>query len=57
MSEAYQRIEPITGTARRRFWSREQKLRIIEESLAPGEIGQGLRPWWGPGAKPPGLSL
>lgn len=37
MSEDYQRIEVITGTARRRFWSTEQKLRIIEESLAPGE--------------------
>jgi len=37
MSEDYQRIEVITGTARRRFWSAERKLRIIEESLAPGE--------------------
>lgn len=37
MSEDYQRIEVITGTARRRSWSAEQKLRIIEESLAPGE--------------------
>ena len=37
MSEDYQRIEVITGTARRRSWSAERKLRIIEESLAPGE--------------------
>lgn len=37
MLEDYQRIELITGTARRRSWSTEQKLRIIEESLAPGE--------------------
>jgi hypothetical protein len=33
MSEtAYQRIEVITGPARRWRWSTEQKLRIIEES-------------------------
>ena len=36
MSEEYQRIELITGTARRRHWSTEQKLRI-EESFEPGE--------------------
>ncbi len=33
----FQRIEVITGTARRRRWSTEQKLRIIEESYDPGE--------------------
>ena len=27
----------ITGAARRRHWSTEQKLRIIEESFEPGE--------------------
>lgn len=37
MSQEYQRIEGITGTARRRRWSTEQKLRIIEESFEPGE--------------------
>ena len=37
MSQEYQRIEVITGTARRRHWSTEQKLRIIEESFEPGE--------------------
>jgi transposase-like protein len=37
MSADYQRIEVIPGTARRRSWSTEQKLRIIEETLAPGE--------------------
>ncbi|MEM1389673.1 MAG: transposase, partial [Pseudomonadota bacterium] len=37
MSEDYQRIELITGTRRRRFWSTDEKLRIIEESLEPGE--------------------
>ena len=37
MSDDYRRIELITGTARRRHWSTEQKLRIIEESFEPGE--------------------
>jgi transposase len=37
MSDDYQRIEVITGTARRRSWSTERKLRIIEENMAPGE--------------------
>jgi len=37
MSDDYQRIELITGMARRRHWTTEQKLRIIDESLAPGE--------------------
>jgi hypothetical protein len=32
MSDDYQRIELITGTARRRRWTTEQKLRIIEAS-------------------------
>lgn len=36
MSDDYQRIEVITGTARRRRWTIEQKLRIIEESFEPG---------------------
>src|SRR5215207_7137080 len=37
MSDDYRRIELITGTARRRHWSTEQKLQIIEESLEPRE--------------------
>lgn len=37
MSEDYQRIELITRTARRRYWSTEQKLRVIEQSFEPGE--------------------
>ncbi len=37
MSEEYRRIELITGPARRRSWSTQQKLRIIEESFEPGE--------------------
>nr|WP_170138600.1 IS3 family transposase [Rhodobium orientis] len=36
MSDDYQRIEVITGTARRRRWTTEQKLRIIEESYDSG---------------------
>ena len=37
MSEDYQSIELITGTRRRRYWSTDEKLRIIEESLELGE--------------------
>ena len=37
MSDDYQRIEVITGTARRRRWTSEQKLRIIGETYEPGE--------------------
>ena len=37
MSEDYQRIELITGTRRRRYWSTDEKVLIIEESLEPGE--------------------
>lgn len=37
MSDDYQRIELITGTRRRRRWTTEQKLQIIEESFEPGE--------------------
>src|SRR5579872_7217252 len=37
MSEDYQRIEVITSIARRRHWSTEAKLRIIQESFEPGE--------------------
>ena len=36
MSDDYQRIEVITGAARRRRWTTEQKLRIIEESYDSG---------------------
>jgi transposase len=42
MSDDYQRIELITGTARRRRWTMEQKLRIIEASYAPGESVSSL---------------
>ena len=31
------RDEVITGVARRRYWPAHEKLRIVEESLVPGE--------------------
>ena len=37
MSDDYQRIEVITGAARRRGWSTEEKLRIVDETLRSGE--------------------
>jgi transposase len=37
MADDYRRIELITGEVRRRHWSTEQKLQIIEESFLPGE--------------------
>lgn len=38
MSEnEFQRIEVITGVGRRRRWSAEQKLRIVEESFQSGD--------------------
>nr|WP_256380983.1 transposase [Methylosinus sp. PW1] len=32
------RLESITGTGRRRAWSRAEKARIVEETLAPDAI-------------------
>ena len=37
MSDDYQRIEIITGTARRRRWTTAEKLRMVEEALQSGE--------------------
>ena len=37
MSDDYQRIEIITGTARRRHWTTEQKLQLVEETLVSGD--------------------
>src|SRR3954452_10352965 len=37
MSDDSQRMEVITGAARRRRWSTEEKLRIVEETLRTGE--------------------
>lgn len=36
--KAVRRLELITGTGRRRAWSREEKARIVEETLAPDAI-------------------
>ena len=37
MSDDYQRVEIITGAPRRRQWTSEQKLRVVEESYQSGE--------------------
>ena len=37
MSEEFQRIEVISGVACRRRWTAAEKLRIVEESLQPGQ--------------------
>lgn len=50
MTGSFERIEVITGVARRRRWSIEEKLRIVAESLSSGlsvsAVAQrhGLRP-------------
>ena len=36
-NETHHRVEVITGIAGRRYWPAHEKLRIIEESLVPGE--------------------
>src|SRR3954468_20952126 len=36
MPDDFQRIEVITGTVRRRRWTTEEELRIVDESLRPG---------------------
>lgn len=36
-NDNHRRIEVITGIAGRRYWLAHEKLRIIEESLVPGE--------------------
>lgn len=37
MSNAYRHVELLTGDIRRRRWTTEQKLTIIEQSFEPGE--------------------
>jgi transposase len=37
MSDDCQRIEIITGMERRRRWTAAEKLRIVEETLVPGD--------------------
>ncbi len=41
-SEAPRRIEVITGTDRRRRWTRVEKARITAESFGPGETVAGV---------------
>jgi transposase len=36
--KAVRRLEVITGAGRRRAWSREEKARIVEETLASGAV-------------------
>ncbi len=37
--DTFRRVEVITGVARRRRWSIEEKARIVAESYAPGASG------------------
>ena len=37
MSNEYRHVELLTGDVRRRRWTTEQKLAIIEQSFEPGE--------------------
>ena len=37
---AYQRVEILTGTERRRNYTPAEKVRIVEEAFRPGVIGQ-----------------
>ena len=37
MSDEYQAIEMITGRARRRRWTADERLRIVEETLTCGD--------------------
>jgi hypothetical protein len=47
MSDDYQRIEVITGTAGRRRWTTNEKLRIVAASFESGEtIFSGSTPQW-----------
>jgi transposase len=50
MPDDYQRIELITETARRRRWTTEQKLRIVEASYAPDESFSSVARQHGGGA-------
>lgn len=37
--QRYGRVEVLSGPERRRRWNREEKARIVAESLAPGAVG------------------
>jgi transposase-like protein len=47
MSDDYRRIEPTTGAVRRRHWTTEQKLQIIQESFQPGVTVSSAARWRG----------
>lgn len=36
MSKSVERVEIITGTHRRRRWSADEKVRLVEETMQPG---------------------
>jgi transposase len=38
--QSFRRIEVLTGTPRRRRWSREEKAAIVAASLAPGAVAR-----------------
>ena len=40
MSNEYRHVELLTGDVRRRRWTTEQKLTIIEQSFEPGETAR-----------------
>jgi transposase len=42
----FRRVEVLTGPARRRRWSAEEKARIVEETLVPGaRVSEVARRW------------
>ena len=42
----FRRVEVLTGPARRRRWSAEEKARIVAETLAPGaRVSEVARRW------------
>jgi transposase len=39
MTGTYDRVEVITSVQRRRRWTPEEKIRIVEETYLPGQLG------------------
>lgn len=37
---SYQRVEFLTGTERRRFYSLDEKARLVDEAFRPGVVNQ-----------------
>lgn len=50
MSEDMHRVEIITGRERRRRWSAEEKVRIVEETLTSGDSVSAVARRYGVGA-------